>query len=92
MSTNIIMMSLPGAVSAAMTATRTKTQRQDFRMVLPRIRPSMLMPTRITGMMKAQEKVTTNFRDEGDVHAGVNVVTFVDGGELPAVRRPRRGG
>ena len=62
MRTNIIMMSLPGAVSAAMTATRTTTQRQDFRMVLPRIRPSMLMPTRMTGMMKAQEKVTTNFR------------------------------
>ena len=62
MSTNIIMMSLPGAVSAAITATSTTTQRQAFKMVVPRIRPSMLMPTRITGMMKAQENVTTNFR------------------------------
>ena len=40
------------------------------------------MPTRITGMMKAQENVTTNFRMKEMYTPAVNVVTFVDGGEL----------
>ena len=54
------MISVPGAVIAAISATRTTIQRQDLRIVLPRITPSMFNPTRMTGIINASEKKKIN--------------------------------
>ena len=49
----------PGAAIAASRATSTTTQRQDFRMVRPRISPIMFSPTSTTGSTKATPKASS---------------------------------